>query len=226
MNLRFSIGLVLLVIGSIRSVLTQPLPVNFVVDTSRDTLSISPFIYGTNGQSQDRDAHITARRFGGNRLTGYNWENNASNMGMDYNQSNANDNYLTWAAGITQESVPGIVLTTFHDTSRAMGCYSLITLPAAGYVSRDKNGPVSPAETAPSPRFRQIRMSKSTPLALQPDTSDAIVYVDEEVNFLVSRYGQRAGPVAEHPSEDPSRPDNVRRSDQQERLPREIGEGH
>jgi Glycoside hydrolase family 44/Secretion system C-terminal sorting domain len=188
----FSTTLVLLLIGSIHSVLTQPLPVNFIIDTSRDTLSISPFIYGTNGQSEDRDANITARRIGGNRLTGYNWENNASNMGMDYNQSNANDNYLTWVAGIAQESVPGIVLTTFHDSSRAMGCYSLITLPAAGYVSRDKNGPVGLGETAPSPRFRQVRMSKGTPFSLQPDTTDADVYVDEEVNFLVSKYGGAA----------------------------------
>jgi len=192
MNPRIAVSLLLLVMGSIRFTLTQPLPVNFVIDTSRDTLSISPFIYGTNSQSQDRDANITARRIGGNRLTGYNWENNASNMGMDYNQSNANDNYLTWVAGITQESVPGIVLTTFHDTSRAMGCYSLITLPAAGYVSRDKNGPVSQAETSPSPRFRQVRMSKGAPFDLQPDTSDANVYVDEEVNLLVSRYGSAA----------------------------------
>jgi mannan endo-1,4-beta-mannosidase len=184
----------LLVIGGIRSALNQTLPVNFVIDISRDTLSISPFIYGTNGQSQDRDANIAARRIGGNRLTGYNWENNASNMGMDYNQSNANDNYLTWVAGISHESLPGIVLTTFHDSSRAMGCYSLITLPAAGYVSRDKHGPVSEAEAAPSPRFRQVRMSKGAPFAVQPDTSDVNVYVDEEVNFLVSRYGGAAAP--------------------------------
>jgi mannan endo-1,4-beta-mannosidase len=171
------------------SAFAQTLPVNFLIDTSRDTLRISPYVYGSNGQSADRPANIAARRIGGNRLTGYNWENNASNMGMDYNQSNANDNYLTWVAGITHESVPGIVMTTFHDTSLAMKCYSLITLPAAGYVSRDKNGPVSQAETAPSARFRTVKNVKGAPFTLQPDTSDAFVYVDEEVNFLVSRYG-------------------------------------
>jgi mannan endo-1,4-beta-mannosidase len=157
-------------------------------------LRISPFIYGTNGQSQDRVANITARRIGGNRLTGYNWENNASNMGMDYNQSNANDDYMTWAAGIPSSKalIPGITLTTFHDTSVVMGCYSLITLPAAGYVSRDKNGPVVQPETAPSARFRSVKTAKSAPFSLQPDTSDAFVYVDEEVNFLMSRYGSSA----------------------------------
>jgi len=176
------------------SVRAQSIPVSFFINTSQDTLSISPFIYGSNGQSQDRPANITARRIGGNRLTGYNWENNASNMGMDYDQSNSNDNYLTWVAGIpsAQAGIPGIVMTAFHDTSLAMGCYSLITLPAAGFVSRDKNGSVSAAEAAPSARFRAIRSVKGSSFSLTPDTSDLYVYVDEEVNALVARYGSAA----------------------------------
>ena len=84
----------------------QDLRISFTVDPSRDTLAISPFIYGTNGQSSDWEANITARRLGGNRMTGYNWENNASNMGTDYNGSNANDDYMTWSAGIP-ESMAG-----------------------------------------------------------------------------------------------------------------------
>jgi hypothetical protein len=170
---------------------SQPLPVAFQIDTSRDTSHISPYIYGSNGQSDDRTARITARRIGGNRLTGYNWENNASNMGMDYDQSNANDDYLTWVAGIPSGAarIPGITLTIFHDTSLAMGCYSLVTLPAAGYVARDKSGPVLQGETAPSARFRQVMERKPAPLAVSPDTSDEFVYVDEEVHFLVTKYG-------------------------------------
>jgi hypothetical protein len=172
----------------------QALRVLFSIDTSRDTLAISPFIYGSNGQSQDRSANITARRIGGNRLTAYNWENNASNMGMDYDQSNSNDAYLTWVAGIPEAlaAVPGIVLTAFHDTSLAMGCYSLVTLPAAGFVARDKNGTVSASETAPSARFRAVAMAKGNTFALVPDTSDGVVYVDEEVHALVTRYGSSA----------------------------------
>jgi mannan endo-1,4-beta-mannosidase len=177
-----------------REAAAQAIPVSFSIDTSRDTLAISPYIYGTNGQSPDRPANITARRLGGNRLTGYNWENNASNMGMDYDQSNSNDAYLTWVAGIPDAlaSVPGIVLRAFHDTSLAMGCYSLLTLPAAGFVARDKNGPVTDAEAAPSARFRTIAMTKGGAFALTPDTSDGMVYVDEEVNALVTQYGSAA----------------------------------
>jgi mannan endo-1,4-beta-mannosidase len=101
----------------------QSLSVSFDVDPEKDTVGISPLIYGSNGQSSDWDANITARRLGGNRMTGYNWENNASNMGSDYDASSANDNYMTWVMGIpaSKENVPGIVLTSFHDTSIAMG---------------------------------------------------------------------------------------------------------
>jgi mannan endo-1,4-beta-mannosidase len=178
------------------SLRAQPIPVDIRIDPSADTLRISPYIYGSNGQSADRPFNITARRLGGNRLTGYNWENNASNMGMDYNQSNANDDYMTWAAGIPagQSNIPGITLSVFHDTSLAMGCYSLLTLPAGGYVSRDKLGSVSLSQAAPSYRWRQVVMSKGSAFSTAPDTSDPYVYVDEEVNFLVSRYGQASGP--------------------------------
>src|SRR5579864_5458111 len=74
-----------------------PIQINIYPET--DTHAISPYIYGSNGQSDDRDENITARRIGGNRLTGYNWENNASNAGTDY--YNESDNFMTWASGIT-----------------------------------------------------------------------------------------------------------------------------
>lgn len=183
--------LVLLLAGCAGSVHAQTFSVIIAVDPAADTTRISPLIYGTNGQSNDRGLNITARRLGGNRMTGYNWENNASNMGMDYDQSNSNDNYMTWAMGIpaNKENIPGITLTSFHDTSVAMSCYSLLTLPAAGYVARDKNGSVTANQAAPSARFRTVQMRKGAAFALQPDTADANVFVDEEVNFLVQRYG-------------------------------------
>jgi len=173
----------------------QSINVSVHIDPSLDTASISPMIYGTNGTSQDREANIRARRIGGNRLTGYNWENNASNMGMDYNQSNANDNYMPWVMGIPDNKgrTPGIVLATFHDSSLACGAYSLITLPAAGYVSRDEDGSVSVGQTAPSYRWREVRARKGSALSTTPDTSDGYVYVDEEVNFLVQQFGLASG---------------------------------
>ena len=173
----------------------QTLNVTFSITTTADTTPISPYIYGGNSLSVDQSTRITARRLGGNRMTGYNWENNASNAGSDYFHSS--DDYMTWIFGIpvSAENIPGITLTTFHDTSLAQGCYTLLTLPAAGYVSRDKNGTVTTAQTAPSFRWRQVKNIKGAPFALNPDTSDGFVYVDEEVNFLLHRYGSASTPT-------------------------------
>ncbi len=161
--------------------------VQFTVDTSLDTGRISPFIYGSNGHSDDRDENIAARRFGGNRLTGYNWENNASNAGSDY--IHHSDNYLTRFLPESVQNVPGIALTDFHDSSLAISAYSLLTLPAAGYVARDKNGTVNEGQTAPSSRWTEVRFAKNAPFSVTPDLNDNYVYVDESVNMLVQKYG-------------------------------------
>ena len=51
------------------------------IDVKSNVHSISPYIYGANA-SFDK---ATATRWGGNRSSSYNWENNASNGGNDYN---------------------------------------------------------------------------------------------------------------------------------------------
>ena len=44
---------------------------------------ISPYVYGINDKDPG-DTNTTVRRLGGNRTTGYNWENNTSNAGNDW----------------------------------------------------------------------------------------------------------------------------------------------
>ena len=73
-----------------------PAAIQFPVNSAQDVKSISPYIYGSNSSNI---VNRTFDRSGGNRLTGYNWENNASNAGSDWyhhndyglanNQSNA-----------------------------------------------------------------------------------------------------------------------------------------
>ena len=63
---------------------------NITIDPNQDRTEISPYIYGVNQDIEEVKA--TARRIGGNRLTGYNWENNASNAGSDWRHSS--DYYL------------------------------------------------------------------------------------------------------------------------------------
>ncbi len=160
--------------------------VDFFISAGESLKTISPYIYGTN-QLLTEEEGWGALRQGGNRLTGYNWENNASNAGTDY--INSSDGYLTWIAGIQNEYEPGIVTTTFRNKSIALDAYSLITLQLAGYVARDKKGTVTEQQTAPSSRWREVKFEKGSQFSLQPDTSDSFVYLDEYVNFLVNKFG-------------------------------------
>jgi hypothetical protein len=163
------------------------LNVSYNINTSAGLRPISPYIYGMcNGGYNE----ATIRRQGGNRMTGYIWENNASHAGADY--FHQNDNYLPWVMGIPSidENNPGIVTTTFHNNALAAGAMSAVTLQMAGYVARDKNGTsVDVSETAPSNRWVEVANTKPGPFVLFPDLNDDYVYMDEYMNFLINEFG-------------------------------------
>lgn len=166
--------------------------VTLTVDATRDLHAIPPEVYGVN-DSLFSGASI--HRHGGNRMTGFNWENNASNAGSDYNQQS--DDYLGSVAGIGSTQTPGAVLKAWLDADRAGGLNTIITLPLAGYVAADMNGPVAQSETAPSARWKQVVVNKGSALSLTPDLTDGYVYLDEMVNYLTTNYGlASAGGVA------------------------------
>ena len=167
--------------------LCAQLTTTFTINTNKERQLISPYIYGTNGQSFDRPENIAARRIGGNRMTSYNWENNFSNGGADY--INDNDNYMPYSINLPGADylIPNIVLSAFHDTSLSMNCTSLITLPMCSYVSRDGNGVVT--TSPPSPRWRQVVNKKGSAFTYPPDTGDGFVYVDECMNNLITQFG-------------------------------------
>jgi mannan endo-1,4-beta-mannosidase len=160
--------------------------INFTIKVKGKLQPISPYIYGSN-QVLTGDENYSAMRLGGNRLTGYNWENNASNAGSDYQQSS--DSYLTSGLGAADQNKPGLVITDFHDKNQKMNAYSLVTLQLAGYVAKDKLGTVTEAQVAPSSRWSEVKFKKDQPFSKTPDLTDNYVYTDELVNFLVSQYG-------------------------------------
>lgn len=178
--------LIVLILLSI-SPLKAQINVDYHINTNQETGQISPYIYGVN--MIPVTDFSTARRMGGNRLTGFNWENNASNAGEDYYHSS--DNYIPWILGVpySDYDVPGISLTTFHNTSLNQDDYSLLTLPMAGYAARDKNGTVEVSETAPSSRWVEVINRKGSPFVLIPDTTDNVLYIDELLNFIIDTYG-------------------------------------
>lgn len=184
----------------------QTLDVNITINT-QDRKPISPLIYGINAYVFDSEwvggewkvglenhapgLNVASRRLGGNTMTSYNWESGYSNSGNDDNHSNNSyQSYITGAGAAPY--APGAAITTFHDHSLGMGAYSLLQLAAAGYVAADGNGAVSAAEAAPSGRWKEVVFDKpGSPGSLSPipDTEDGQVYIDEEINFLMNRYG-------------------------------------
>jgi hypothetical protein len=71
-------------------------PVVFEIDGAKKQ-PILPYIYGTNQPDwQGYGKYLTLTRWGGNRITAYNWETNGSNAGSDWQHQN--DDYLSKSA--------------------------------------------------------------------------------------------------------------------------------
>lgn len=144
------------------------------------TTPVSPYIYGANFPEWDKlRTPFTVARLGGNRLTAYNWESNASNAGNDYR--NQNDGYMG------ESNEPGRTALDFLSASEANKAKAIITIPTAGYVSADK-GPDNDVNLTPD--YLNVRFHKSLAekpghsYSSQPNTSDKVVYQDEFAKFL------------------------------------------
>lgn len=165
------------------------------VDTTGCRKAISPYIYGINYIRRGAEPDVTAfsARQGGNRHSAYNWENNASSAGADY--QHYSDAYL---ANFKKESlaVPGANALEFAEdmTARDVG-YKITTMQMAGYVAADTDGAVTEDEIAPSARWIPVYAQKNAPFSLTPDTTDNAVYIDEYVNYLVSKLGDSTTPT-------------------------------
>lgn len=162
--------------------------VTITINTSNQRSAISPYIYGTN-QIMTGTENLTLYRLGGNRATGYNWENNYSNAGSDSGHTSD-----TWFCSTNYGygadcSSPGGLPRRFHQEALNAGMTSIITLQMAGYVSADASGTVTEAQVAPSTRWKQAVAKKGSAFAYPPNTADDYVYMDELVNYLVGQYG-------------------------------------
>ena len=165
-----------------------PADVRFEVRSDRDVHPISALIYGTNTAPEHGTAaaqspaqnRFGALRMGGNRLTAYNWENNASNAGSDWNHQN--DDYL-WSVASPGEAVKVVV-----DAAKTIGAAVLLTVPILDHVAADTlgDGDVNKTPNYLTARFKQNRALKGSPLTLLPATTDAFVAQDEFVNWVKS----------------------------------------
>jgi hypothetical protein len=167
-----------------------------VTVTPSVTHSISPYIYGANsannpgvyptGTASVVPSGLTFDRLGGNRLTAYNWETNASNAGSDYCYEN--DAYLS------PGNHPASAITDFITADQNDGFATLFTVQMQGLVAGDESGPVGvpiplanycpPGSIANPPdmaRFKTVVNKKNAAFTTAPSTSDANVYMDEFV---------------------------------------------
>lgn len=157
---------------------TNPL-VTVSVNTGSGT-PISPYIYGVNSSDFTHlGPGFTFARQGGNRLTAFNWENNASNAGSDYYYQNdglmGTSNLAGWAN------------LTFLQAAQAGGAASLLTVPIVDYVAYDKNGGGDVRNTANylSVRMRQnLAVKPGKKYVYPPNATDAYVYEDEFVHYI------------------------------------------
>jgi hypothetical protein len=162
----------------------------FAVDSTTGSHPISPYIYGTNGGNLMAEAKgLTLTRVGGNRLTAYNWETNASNAGSDYLYSS--DNYLS------SSTTPGDPMKQAAQTASDAGASIIMTVPIAGWVAANEIGPLPYMNPIPAmgptladiqANFFPILPKKGSAYQYPPDLTDNKVYADEFVHWLESQF--------------------------------------
>ena len=153
-------------------------PVVFEIDGAKKQ-PISPYIYGTNQPDwQGHSKYLTLTRWGGNRITAYNWETNASNAGSDWQHQN--DDYLT------KSETPGEPVRKLVADAHAADASVVVTVPMAGYVAADKNGggDVNRTPDYLKTRFLPSLPRKNAKFAFPPDLRDGRVFQDEFVWWL------------------------------------------
>ncbi|MCG9895634.1 MAG: glycoside hydrolase family 44 protein [Fimbriimonadaceae bacterium] len=166
-----------LVLAALSASLQQPQSVFTLAPSERS--AISPYVYGANFPDWPKlKAPFPLARQGGNRMSAYNWETNASNAGSDWQHQN--DGYLG------ESNEPGWTARTFFQASQTNGAAVLLTVPTLGYVSADKN---ADGDVNKTPNYLETRFHRSLPrkpgrFSFPPNTSDRVVYQDEFVAWV------------------------------------------
>ena len=159
--------------------ISETSPLQFHIDTTQNRTPISPFIYGTNqGDILPVTKGLTLIRLGGNLMTPFNWENNATNAGTDY--FNLNTDMLGGG------DVPGAVVKGNIELAFSHNASIIVTVPMLGYATADKknDGDIVKTPDYLHTRFIESRARKGKPFAFPPDTTDKVVYQDEMVAFV------------------------------------------
>lgn len=162
---------------------------------SHSPTPISPYIYGVNGKSSrtgwdftNLPSQATPSRLGGNRWSGWNWENGWSNAGSD--ASFSNDQWITTittAGGAVKAEIDN----SFKDNTAV-----LLTAPVIGYSSAPHGGnaplPAAINDTTPAVPslvwfFPNTPKNPAGPTAT-PNQTDQHVYTDDFIKWCQTTY--------------------------------------
>ncbi|MEK7116192.1 MAG: glycoside hydrolase family 44 protein [Patescibacteria group bacterium] len=165
------------------------------IETLGASTPISPYIYGMDKERvlPFHGYHPKTKpifvRAGGNDWTAYNWENNATNNGIDGgpNENIGVDKW--WEAPYESSNKFGEAASKVIMNAHNLGAAAIITIPITDYVAADKDGIVKEKTTdTSSTRWVKNSPTKPTALSLTPDLSDKVVYQDEFVNFVQTKF--------------------------------------
>jgi|GEM_PF-4739236 len=164
--------------------------VAFNVDSTKARLNVSPYIYGVNETVAFRlkgtplYPHASFYRLGGNRTTTYNWENNASNAGMDWGP-NISDSYFG------SSTTAGQAVSNFINSAFAKNAATLVTVPIVPYVAANKNNvPLTIIAANDRTNWKINRAFKPAGAsAITADKNDAYVYQQEFVTQMEATFG-------------------------------------
>jgi hypothetical protein len=163
--------------------------VELTINPGNTGRSISPLIYGYNVVADPARYGVASLRAGGNRFSAFNWENNASNAGRDFNFQS--DGYLV--ARSSMPDAPGEAVRPMLQTARDIGAAAVVTVPIGDYVAADKLGggdvTASGADYLMT-RFKQNRPTQGVFPSSTPDTTDGFVYQDEFVSWVVEKFAE------------------------------------
>lgn len=109
--------------------------VTVAVDTTLDRRAVSPQIFGVNFGTAAQAARLRwpVRRWGGNSVTRYNWQNDTSNKGMDWFFMNVPEDNPNPAA------LPdGSAADRFLSETRAAGGEPILTVPLIGWTPKSR----------------------------------------------------------------------------------------
>ena len=125
---------------------------------------------------------ITFTRFGGNRLSAFDWVTGYSNVGTDGGREN--DRYLALSGNGAWDygTAPGAAVAGRIEAARLRGRALMLTIPMLGSVAAPGSG-----------HFKPSMPRKGAPFVV-PTGAEPVVYQDELVDFVRQRVAEHTPP--------------------------------